>query len=144
MDLPLIFRERFGELLFGSKKTSSELSVELNIHYSIIQKYLRGVILPSLSNTIAIADYFDCSVDYLFGLAAECGQSFKKAISFSIALRKILEKNNCTRYRFQKDTGISRQLVDDWYNGKRIPSIDSVIKVAKYFDCTVDYLLGRE
>lgn len=32
----------------------------------------------------------------------------------------------------------------DWERGKREPSIDDLIRLADFFGCTVDYLIGRE
>lgn len=49
-----------------------------------------------------------------------------------------------TEYRLQKDLNISRSLTYRWLSGKAIPTVDSLIALAKYFGCTVDYLLGRE
>lgn len=34
--------------------------------------------------------------------------------------------------------------ISDWERGKREPSIDDLIRLADFFGCTVDYLIGRE
>lgn len=39
---------------------------------------------------------------------------------------------------------ISQSAVCNWLNGKKEPSIDSLWKLADYFDVTTDYLIGRE
>lgn len=40
-------------------------------------------------------------------------------------------------------TGIPLTTINDWLDPdkKSVPKADSLIKMAKYFDCTVDYLL---
>lgn len=39
---------------------------------------------------------------------------------------------------------ISQSAVCNWLNGKKEPSIESLWRLADYFDVTVDYLIGRE
>lgn len=38
----------------------------------------------------------------------------------------------------------TRSTVSDWENKRTEPSIDMLTKIADYFQCSVDYLLGRE
>lgn len=40
------------------------------------------------------------------------------------------------------NTGISSGNISDWKNGRSKPGLNSLIKIADYFDCSVDYLLG--
>lgn len=41
-----------------------------------------------------------------------------------------------------KEIGISSGIITKWKSGA-IPNGESLIKLASYFDCSVDYLLGR-
>ena len=54
-----------------------------------------------------------------------------------------LQLNNITAYQIAKSTGISQGLMNEYKNGKKIPTIQNLIKIADYLDCSVDYLLGR-
>ncbi len=42
-----------------------------------------------------------------------------------------------------KDVGVSKGIVSMWENGLREPNMDSLIKLADYFNVTIDYLVGR-
>lgn len=42
-----------------------------------------------------------------------------------------------------KDTGISSGNISDWKSGRSKPNAETLIKIAEYFSCSVDYLLGR-
>ena len=42
-----------------------------------------------------------------------------------------------------KTTGISSGNISDWKSGRSKPSAETLIKIAEYFDCSIDYLLGR-
>ena len=58
--------------------------------------------------------------------------------------KQILSDNKLTRYKISKETGISLNRLDDWYNGKFTPSLDKAIILSKYLKMTIDGLLGRE
>ena len=56
---------------------------------------------------------------------------------------KILQKNDITAYRIAKDTGISQGLMGEYKKGIKLPTIQNLVKIADYLNCSVDYLLGR-
>lgn len=43
-----------------------------------------------------------------------------------------------------RKTGISTSNIRDWFNPnkKAQPGADALVKIAEYFECSVDYLLG--
>lgn len=42
-----------------------------------------------------------------------------------------------------KEIGISSGILTKWKNTGALPNGETLIKLADYFDCSVDYLLGR-
>lgn len=42
-----------------------------------------------------------------------------------------------------KALNLSYQTVARWENGERLPSLETLVKIANYFGVTTDYLLGR-
>lgn len=54
------------------------------------------------------------------------------------------EKRGVSAYRVAKETGISESLFSKW---KKNPTSEiasqTLVLIADYFDCSVDYLLGR-
>ena len=71
MDILSNFSETLSDLIVMHNLNSSILSKQLNIDRSTITKYLAKRSFPKLTYAIAIADYFGCSLDYLFGLTNE-------------------------------------------------------------------------
>ena len=139
-----IFAERINELMFDNKTTPEALSKVLGVDLSLIYKYLRKEYIPSSPNAIRLANYFNCSLDYLVGLSEDTSMSFNKEDKpFSIRFQELLKEHNCTRYRVKKDTKLAKQSVDDWYNGVRMPTIDNLLVLAEYFSCSIDYIIGR-
>ena len=42
-----------------------------------------------------------------------------------------------------RDLDVSMGNISDWKNGRSVPNAVSLVKLADYFGCSVDYLLGR-
>ena len=53
-----------------------------------------------------------------------------------------LQKNNLTAYKVAKETGISQGLMNQYKNGVKTPTVDNLLKISNYLNCSVDYLLG--
>lgn len=58
---------RLKELRLRDKKTQKELAVLLGIDRTTYTKYETEASEPNLETLIALADYFDVSLDYLVG-----------------------------------------------------------------------------
>lgn len=63
-------------------------------------------------------------------------------MSFKELLAKELEIQRITPYKLAKDTGLSKQSISNYLNGKQQPTIDKFILICKYLDVSADYLLG--
>ena len=55
---------------------------------------------------------------------------------------ELLKERDVTPYRVHKETGIAQSTLSDWKRGKSVPSAENMIKIAEFFDVSVDYLLG--
>ena len=42
-----------------------------------------------------------------------------------------------------RDLDVSMGNISDWKNGRSVPNAVLLVKLADYFGCSVDYLLGR-
>lgn len=50
---------------------------------------------------------------------------------------------NITAYRVAKETGISQGLMNEYKSGKKLPTLQNLLKIADYLDVSLDYLVGR-
>lgn len=64
-------------------------------------------------------------------------------MEFSQRLALLIEGKGITAYRVRKDLSFSNSIVDDWLAGKRLPNGENLIKLADYFEVSIDYLVGR-
>ncbi len=63
----MTFPERLKEIRKAQKVTQKQLANELSISERNYQDYEYGKVVPSATILIALADYFDVSLDYLVG-----------------------------------------------------------------------------
>lgn len=62
---------------------------------------------------------------------------------FKFRLKELRQDNDLTQEELAKALNITRQALSNYENSDREPSYDLLIKIADYFDVTLDYLLCR-
>ena len=62
---------------------------------------------------------------------------------FTERFRQMIQFRETTAYKIAKETGISQGLMAEYNRGEKIPTVNNLIKIADYLDCSVDYLLER-
>ena len=61
-----------------------------------------------------------------------------------LRLRELRKEKDKTQVELASVLGISRQVYANYENGINEPSIDILIALANYFECSIDYLVSRE
>lgn len=64
-------------------------------------------------------------------------------MSFGTILKKLRQDNNLTQDELAKKIETSRSNIANYENDKNMPSVDILEKLAKLFNVTIDYLLGK-
>lgn len=62
---------------------------------------------------------------------------------FRIILKRLREENKISQQKLANELKVSQSTVGMWENGKNKPEFDTLIKIADYFNVSVDYLLGK-
>lgn len=57
---------------------------------------------------------------------------------------ELIQKSGKKIFPLEKELGLTCGTIYNWKNGKNKISTDAVIKIAKYFNVSADYLLGTE
>ena len=61
-----------------------------------------------------------------------------------LKLKELREENNLSQLDIAKGIETSQRNISRWENGTNEPTSSFVVKLSDYFQCTTDYLLGRE
>lgn len=61
---------------------------------------------------------------------------------FSQKLKELRTRDNLSQAKFAREIGFSQSAIASWENETREPGINALIKIAQYFNTSVDYLIG--
>lgn len=61
---------------------------------------------------------------------------------FQKRLTELLINNNLTQLKLGNAIGISSTAINGYFNENYYPALDVCKKLAKYFDCSINYILG--
>ena len=138
------FKERLSELIFDAGLTIPTLAEAMGCNRSTLNRFMKGSRTPSVEFLIKLGDFFHCSVDYLIGLEDETyTTSFLTPPPFSKRILELCEIFHATRYAIQHKTQISMASIYTWEKSPRYPAIESLVRLAEFFDCSVDFVIGR-
>jgi len=62
---------------------------------------------------------------------------------FGERLKMLREKAGVSQQKIADMVGLTQQAVGKWENDKAEPDLATVTKLADFFDCSTDYLLGK-
>lgn len=138
--------EQLAELMNEDGYTQTSLAKAMNTPRAKISLYMSGKSVPDFKYLVALIEFFNCSADFLTGLSddPERESVYNPLPPFNGHLRELFTRTAKSQYSLVKDTGISWNTLHGWLTGKSLPSIENLKKLAKFFNCSVDYVLGRE
>ena len=62
---------------------------------------------------------------------------------FATRLRELRTERNISQHTLAKETGLTQTAITYWETGQRIPNLKAVILLARYFNVSIDYLVGE-
>lgn len=71
-----------------------------------------------------------------------CGDD--RMSKFANRLRELRKEKNVNQQKLSNYLGYGYTAIANYESGRNEPSIDTICKIADYFDVTVDYLIGHE
>lgn len=138
------FSERLKELLKDYAINASKLSKDIGIGNSATSFWINGIKKISYRNFIKVADYFNCTMDFLAGRSYDDMKFIPQTPPpFSVALKRALKACGKSRHYLDKHTKFKDSYLHNWYHGAE-PDIVSLVELADILGCTIDFLVGRE
>lgn len=140
------FRDILSDLVANTGLSLRQLAKESDVTAIQYSRYLRGSI-PTVQITMKIAKYFDCSLDYLFGLDENKNKKKYATWEYDISgfvdrYQQLLKANNITNFQFAKKSFFDESIIRHWKSGVT-PRLDVVYYIAKDLGGSIDELLGR-
>ena len=137
------FNERLQELLADNNISRFELAKNINVASTTLNGYFNKGYFPRLDIAIKIADYFGCSIDYLFGFSDEINDFDKNENAFIDNLNFLIKQNNKSVAKTLSELNMSEY---DYYRWKKgmFPKTANLILIAKYFNVPLSFLIGNK
>ena len=138
--------EQLTELMQEDGINQKELAEKLNTSHSKISLYLNDKCLPTYGNFVLLLEFFNCSADFLAGKTdfPNRDKKYLPAKPFGKRLISILNDSGISKNYFHKTCNVSWSILHHWFNGTSQPSVDNLIKIANFLECSIDFILGRE
>lgn len=139
-----LFSEILSDLIMQKNLSLRKIAKEIGISSSQMSRYTKSI-LPTIDVAVKIANYFNCSLDYLCGLNDKNIYNFNLNYDMSKFLPRyyeLLKENNTTHWKFCKKYGRNESEIRRWKNGE-IPRLYSIIFIAENLGVSIDYLVGR-
>lgn len=150
------FTSRIKELMSENEINQRQLSLQCKIPYTTINGWFVKNQRPTIDYIDKIAEFFNCTVDYLLGRENDFGILDNENIvknknilinnsnSQCYRIRELRTEKKITQQEVANALGITYQAYAHYETGRRQPSPDQLILLADFFNVSVDYLLGRD
>ena len=133
-------KEEIDEL--GLKKV--QFAEAAGVSTSVIIRATLYQILPSVKSLIKLADYFQVPIMYMLGETEYADFSpAKEPANFFERLEQLTAEKDEKYSALSHTMSFAPNAVYEWIRTNSLPSLDYLIELAKHFDVSVDYLLGR-
>ena len=136
--------EILEELIQEANLDRKTFARNIGFSESRLTDYIRNGKLPTVENLVKMADYFQCSTDFLLGREEYQQLAFKPCPPFCKQIVKLKHEFGGIVDGFVEKAKIVRSCYFNWASGKYVPSLDNIITLAENLGCRVDYILGRE
>ncbi|MCL2555914.1 MAG: helix-turn-helix domain-containing protein [Firmicutes bacterium] len=144
MDLLSDFSERLKELLFDNKLSLDEFAAKVGVSLNTVYRWMKNPMQIKRRNLIAVADFFECSIEYLIGQAHDTIKFTPKTyLPFGQQIRTVLKACGFTTYSLRKISRFESIYFQKWDAGEE-PSLPLLIELANLLGCSIDYLVGRD
>ena len=104
-----------------------------------ISDWKSGRSAPKADTLIKIADYLNCSVDYLLGRETNTENNLSNSATgnknFIENIEQLCQKKNVSVSQMTSDLGLAVGIVSNWRKRGTLPSGEVILKIADYFDC---------
>ena len=136
------FQERLNELLVEKGLSRLQLAKALNISSTTINGYFNNNFYPKIEIAISMANFFGCSLDFLFGISDVNDFSNRNTNLFFENLENLIKASKTSVAQTMKNLRMSEYNFYRWRAGQ-LPKTVNLLDLAKYFDVSVEFLLGN-
>lgn len=137
---------RFADLRLDNDLKQKDVAKILNVLENNYSKWERGITDIPLDKSNELANYYNCSLDYLFGLSEYNTKKVRKEINLKLLcerLYKLRKDHNLSQEQLSSVIGFHQRTYSHYEDGSRVPTSFKVYYIALYYKVSLDYLVGK-
>ena len=140
------FVDKINEFMLLKGHTATTLAEAISVSPSTVYNLLQiRYKQPDTEVFFKLIEYFNYSADYMLGFVEFPVEThyYPPLRKYGDKLRVLLKQKGETQKTFIENMKISTCLAYKWLSNKTLPSVEYLIKIADYFEITVDALIER-
>ena len=143
MPISTAFQKRINELANETDLKKVDLAKAGNFDYRSLSNALVYGIIPTTSTLIKMAEYFKVSVDYLLGRTERNDYVESSNENFQARFERLCKEKGVTHYKVSQECFFDKSNVSRWLTKGYLPTLEILDMITKYFNVSIDYILGR-
>lgn len=140
-----IFFKRVHDLRVDNDLKQKEIAKMLKVNINTYPHWESGMYETPIEMIDKLSKFYNCSVDYLTGLSNEHGSFLKKFNSeeMFIRLKKLRKENRLSQAEIGNRLGFGQMNYCRYETGKILIPFSKLYLIAKEFNVSLDYLMGK-
>lgn len=140
----LKFAETLKELIEENKLTHQDIEKATGTSNGNVSMWINQKVVPALPGLVRLSTLFNCSIDYLLNRTDDKASCKPEIVSsLDKRLKELAQEKGKSLGKIAVDLKINETNLYRWARGKTLPSLNNLLLLADYFNCSVDYLIGR-
>ena len=133
-----IFSIRLKELRISKGFTQSELGKKVGVSQNTFTNWENGSREPNFKTLRKLANVLETTIDYLLG-----EEEMTVQLVFASRLKVLRVSNGYSQTQIAQSLGTVQGAVSKYECGIREPDLKMLVKIADFYNVSLDYLLGR-
>ncbi len=143
MPISTKFQKRVNELVDDANLKKVDLAKLGGIDYRSLSNAIVYGIVPTTSTLIKMANYFKVSMDYLLGRTDINEYIELSNTTFQERFEKLCKEKGVSHYKVSQDCFFDKSNISRWLSKGYLPTLEILDMITKYFNVSIDYILGR-
>ena len=137
---------RLSDLRVDNDLKQNDIAKFMNIPRSTYANWEVGSTDFSLDDANKLANFYKVNMDYLLGMSNIISVTNNNSISFKTLTSRLLllrKEKKITQYQLSNQVGFALSTYACYEKGIRIPTTFKLLYIAKFYNVSMDYLVGR-
>lgn len=145
--IEMIYKQRMQELRIANSLTQNDLAHDLNLGRSAFSQYEEEYVIMPIKHLISFCDYFNVSLDYIFGLSdLKSYSNMKTGVDMQLVsnnLKEFRKEQHLTQVKLASILNIGKGTIADYERGRYLIATPFLYDICKRYKISADYLIGR-